>query len=156
MRSYLCPPLDKQKHPLFLSYFYHLLGKWGQIQESVIQVMGFSSCSTLGEPTQEELVQELCQGTPALSGLPANLVYSRCEFFLWMESTLSLETQPRAVLADGNPGPCMLPGKHQISGEHSQHTALHRGFAACKGLLLHSGGKCGFPLLVCFLFWFFL
>lgn len=92
--------LTRRNSLLFQIGFFYLLGKCGQSQGSVIQVHGIQQLLHTGGTNTRRKCSRALPRDPALSGLPANLVYSRLAFFLCMKSTLSWETEPRSALAN--------------------------------------------------------
>lgn len=77
VRSYLCPTLDKQKHPLFL-IFSICWENGGKSKSLSSRCMGFSS--TLGTPAQKERAQELGQGTLLCQGSQQTLFIPSLNF----------------------------------------------------------------------------
>lgn len=60
--------LTRRNSLLFQIGFFTCWENGGKAKGLSSRCMGFSSCSTLGVPTQEENVQELCQGTLLCQG----------------------------------------------------------------------------------------
>lgn len=60
--------LTRRNSLLFQIGFFTCWENGGKAKGLSSRCMGFSSCSTLGAPTQEENVQELCQGTLLCQG----------------------------------------------------------------------------------------